>query len=673
MAAGVVGSAIIFGFAHASYASWPPYSRGVEIFLDACFWAVLFLQFGLLVTVIAHFLYDAVLFGIFAASGHAAIYHVTAGIILAALLAPAFAVLWRMIRQRGLVAAPEDARFAAWRPVAREERPRQARAREAGILTRRAHRLALAAAAIGVLAALGIPPEPSLGPEFTVERGRILATADSMLRGRGGNPRGWTRLSATTTNPDKSWSRFLRENGIEDQAGQLASSYAPAAWWTVRYVHTRGSTAQRDEEWQARVSPDGKPLGLRHVIPDSAGRATSDPATVRQVALTALARSGLDTARLEEVEYQETPRPARRDVTVTYTDTTVKLPEGAAARARVEIAGQEPLLVGRRVELPETFLRSDRQRQTTRLMIGAVGGMLLVVLLIAGAIIVRNRLPSALHDGPLDRRARLLLVVALALLAILNGLNSLPAQLSSYDTAQPWSTFLSRIGLGFVGPVVSSLLLLGMLLVVDALRRRVGIPMLPDGLRARPADVLVAGLGIGGIAYAAMHLHTLILRSDIPSPPSTSLDNAIPWLSGIFGIPAETIAAVMLLGIPVLVVAGLTARWSWRALLGAVILILVAIVWANSPAGDADPTGLALLIGGIVLLVAATVAWGGGSAWSWIIAALFFQMLGALPQAVYGPEWQTRTAAVLAALAAVGLIGLILRQAMNRHLQGSVA
>jgi hypothetical protein len=67
------------------------------------------------------------------------------------------------------------------------------------------------------------------------------------------------------------------------------------------------------------------------------------------------------------------------------------------------------------------------------------------------------------------------------------------------------------------------------------------------------------------------------------------------------------------------------------------------------------------------------VAWGGGSAWSWIIAALFFEMLGALPQAVYGPEWQTRTAAVLAALAAVGLIGLILRQAMNRHLLGSVA
>ena len=38
MAAGVVASALVFGFAHSSYESWPPYSRGIEIFLDACFW-----------------------------------------------------------------------------------------------------------------------------------------------------------------------------------------------------------------------------------------------------------------------------------------------------------------------------------------------------------------------------------------------------------------------------------------------------------------------------------------------------------------------------------------------------------------------------------------------------------------------------------------------------------
>ncbi|MDQ3996036.1 MAG: CPBP family intramembrane metalloprotease, partial [Gemmatimonadota bacterium] len=108
MAAGVVASALIFGFAHANYESWPPYSRGVELFLDACFWAVLFIQFGLLVTVVAHFVYDAVLFGIFTASGDAAAYRVTAAIIVVALLAPGLAVLWARARQRGFTPAPEE-------------------------------------------------------------------------------------------------------------------------------------------------------------------------------------------------------------------------------------------------------------------------------------------------------------------------------------------------------------------------------------------------------------------------------------------------------------------------------------------------------------------------------------------------------------------------------------
>ena len=141
LAAGVVGSALIFGFAHASYQSWPPYSRGVEIFLDACFWAVLFLNFGLIVTVVAHFVYDLVLFGIFATSGTAVEYRITAAIILLALLAPALAVVWRWARQRRLIPAPEDARFVAWTPSAAEAPAAPFTPREAGVFSKRARGL----------------------------------------------------------------------------------------------------------------------------------------------------------------------------------------------------------------------------------------------------------------------------------------------------------------------------------------------------------------------------------------------------------------------------------------------------------------------------------------------------------------------------------------------------
>ena len=227
MAAGVVASALIFGFAHSNYESWPPYSRGVEIFVDACFWAVLFINFGLLVTVIAHFVYDLVLFGIFAASGSAVEYRVTAAIILLALLAPALVVLWRWVRQRGFAPAPEEARFGAWTPVAAEETVAPIAPRQAGVFTTRARRLALAAAVAGVIVAVARPPKPTLGPPFTADRGRVVQTADSMLLARGGNPAGWTRLTGIGRDTLDAWPRFLREHKLVPEAQRFASTYEP--------------------------------------------------------------------------------------------------------------------------------------------------------------------------------------------------------------------------------------------------------------------------------------------------------------------------------------------------------------------------------------------------------------------------------------------------------------
>ena len=672
MAAGVILTAVIFGFAHASYQSWPPYSRGVEIFFDACFWAVLFLRFGLLVTVIGHFLYDAVLFGIFAAFGTATEYRVTAAIILGALLAPALVVLWRAVRQGGFAPAPEDARFAAWTPITAEEPSRPVSTREPGVFTGRARRLAVAAAVAGILVAVGRPPGPTLGPDFTVPRARILQTADSVVRAHGVNPAGWTRLYDTHTNDDQTWPRFLREKGIEGEAQRLASSYMPAAWWAVRYVHTAGTAAERTEEWQVSVWPDGRPMGIRHVIPDAApGRTTDstaaspvDPAAVRRIALAAVARSGLDSSKLKETEFRETPRPARTDFTVTYTDTTVKLPAGAAARARVQIAGDQLLGVGRRVELPEAFLRADRQHMISRIMVLGVSMLILLALFIAGVIIVKHRLPVVLHDGPLDRKTRLLLVGGLAVLSIVTGLNTLPSDLASYDTAQPWSGFLGRTALGFAAPLFAVLLVVGMLIVLDALRRRVGIPMLPGRAKSVASDLLVAGLGIGGLSYAAHGLDALV-GTGMPSPPSTGLDAVVPWLSGIFDIPLGTLAAISSIGIPILIVAGLTPRWRSRVILAVFGLALAALVWWAVPTDDADSAQLVLFIAGIVVVVLAAVAWGGVAAWSWIVAMLAYQAFGGLRDAVYGAQWQDRTGGVLTVLIASAFIVTVVRSAQR--------
>jgi Type II CAAX prenyl endopeptidase Rce1-like len=664
MAAGVIASALIFGFAHSNYESWPPYSRGVEIFLDACFWAVLFINFGLLVTVIAHFVYDLVLFGLFAASGHAVEYRVTAAIILLALVTPALAVAWRWIRQRGFAPTPEEARFAAWSPAAAEETAAPATPRQSGVFTKNARRLALAAAVVGVISAVARPPKPTLGPRFTADRERVLRTADSMLVAHGGSPAGWKRLTGIGRDTLEAWPRFLREHNLVTEAQRFASTFAPPTWWTVRYVHTTGTAAKRTEEWRIRVRPDGKPLDARHLVPDSARRDSADSSALRRIALASLEREGLDTSGLQESEVKETARPARRDATVTYTDTTVKLPDGAAARTWVQLAGDDPLVARRGVELPESFLRADRQRQTNRMMVGAVCVLLLLGLIVTGAIVVKRRRPVLLNDGMLERRDTYLLLGTLIVLAILSSLNSLPAKLFKYDSAQPWASFVGTTALGVAVSAVAVLILFSLWLALSAIRRRVGIPMLAgEPSISASNDMLIAGLGLGGILFAMSQLSAAVPRGRMPAIPTTALNESFPLLSGVLDLPMVVMMSVAMFGIPLLVVAALSRRWSLRVLMLAGILVLAgAAARAFTPASDIAPWTAALGVVRLAVVSVAIVVWGSLAAWSWVVAALSVFALSGLRLAAYGVVWQERGAGALTLLVAAALIVVITRK-----------
>jgi len=667
MTTGVVVTAFVFGFAHSNYPSWPPYSRGVEIFLDACFWAVLFLNFGLIVTVVAHFVYDLVLFGLFAASGSATEYRISVAIIGLALLSPALAVAWQWARQRKLVDAPDEARFGAWTPAIKEETAVAPVPLHEHAPPKRARRLAIGAVIIGAIVAIARPPQPTLGPRFTAERAQVVRTADSVLRAHGGDTAGWRRLTNNVTDTLAAWPRFLQEYKLIPRAQQLAATYEPPAWWVVRYVHSDGATAQqRTEEWRIRLWPDGRPLDARHIIADSAHRNAADPAQVRRIALATLAREGVNTATLQEAEFKETARPLRKDVTVTYTDTAVKLPAGAAARAWVQVAGDEPLVARRGIELPEAFVRADRKRQTNRAIVAGLCGLLLVGGIITGAIVVTRRRPSVVTDGMLGRRAALVLVVAVAVLALVDRLNGLPSSLFSYDTSEPWTRFIASTAAAFVFVAVIGLLVLGVWLALGALRRRAGIPMLP-GVASGSArsDMLLAGLGLGALVFAMVRLDAVLRVSGaarLPRVPGTLLNRAVPWLGDVPGLPSAAVMTVAVVCIPILVVAGITRRWALRALIATVALGLVAsIAIAIAPASETDPMGVALLVVRVVVIVSALYTWGTLSAWSWLVAALVFEALGGLRLAVYAPTAQEHVAGLFTLVVACALVALIVR------------
>jgi hypothetical protein len=177
--------------------------------------------------------------------------------------------------------------------------------------------------------------------------------------------------------------------------------------------------------------------------------------------------------------------------------------------------------------------------------------------------------------------------------------------------------------------------------------------------------MLVAGVGLGAIVFAMVRLEALAQLSRVPHlphVPATLLDRALPWLGEVPGLPSSAIMTVAFLGIPILVVAGITRRWALRALIAAVVLGLVASVAITvAPASETDPMGVALLVVRFLVIVFALYSWGTLSAWSWLVAALVFDALGGLRSAAYAPTGQEHVAGALTLLVACALVALIVR------------
>jgi len=666
MALGVVATALVFGFAHATYLSWPAYSRGVELFIESSLWAVIVLTFGPLPTMLGHFLFDFVLFNLFAGAGTGPAYRVTAAIAVVIAIAPAAVVLWRIVRQRGLANAMPSQSLGAWQRETSDDAERAPVSTVTARLTPRARTWAMIAGVVGVIVTLAMPARPTLGPKLSAGRGSVLRVADSALVARGVAVTGWTRLARVAADTTDALPRFLVREHAESLAQDLASSLHPPAWWIVRYVHPRGTLEQRAEEWRVRVWPDGRLMDVRHVLPDAAWRDSLSDAAARVVARRALTAVRYDTLKLVEAKFVtdlKSPNKTgarRKDIVATYTDTSRHLPGNALARAWVSIAGDEVTVVRRGIELPEAFLRTDRSAQVKRIMVSGALLLALVGILIGGVIFVKKRRVGVVDDKPLGRRGRWYALGGLGLLMIAEQINEWPRTVASYDTAVPWSSFVTNtlivgcISLALLGIVA------GLWLVFDGLRRRVGVRVVAAEVVDWP-DTLRAAFGLVGSFAVITALMRWASRPSLPGSPSERvLDLAVPWLSPVLNLPLGVAMNVMLPAIALCVVLLMARGLAMRAVLvlGICLMIGGAVAAAVGDTGAmAHPVWLAIVLAGAVpVAYYALRTYAATSALTWFVAAVIGAALNATRDVLRSVTVDERVGAALVVVACGGLL-----------------
>ena len=151
IAIAVVVQALVFAGGHASYPGFPSYSRVVELFVPAIVWALIFLRFGLVPTILLHWLFDLILMSIplFLVDAPGAL--ASRALAIGVALVPLGVILARRIARGAWGELPDSLRNGAWQPAVPSLAPEAAPAPVDRALPRWAARFQQALVPLGVV------------------------------------------------------------------------------------------------------------------------------------------------------------------------------------------------------------------------------------------------------------------------------------------------------------------------------------------------------------------------------------------------------------------------------------------------------------------------------------------------------------------------------------------
>ena len=598
--------AVIFGAAHANYPGLPSYSRLVELLAPSLFWAAIFLRYGLLPTILLHAVFDLVLFSIPLFLIDAPGAWTQRALVIAAGLVPAAVVLAWRARQAGWHALPAALSNGAWQPRAPAPAAPE-RAAVAGTIGARAALLQRALpwlGAAGLAAWVAFTPLSADAPPLSIGRAEAEAAAVAELAARGVTlgPE-WTRRSMPAVALDnavqRQWHAFVwREAGPAQYRALVGNVLAPPLW-EVRFARFDGDVADRAEEWRATVAGDGRVRSVVHRLPEGRAGAALAPDAAHALATAAVrARLGLDAQALVPRVAEQERRPARRDWSFAWANPAVNVGTGGEARVQVVVAGDEVVLAGHSLFVPEAWRRAEAERDGRRDNV-KIGALAFVVLLAVAALV---QAVLAWSRGRSDRRAFWWAAGATLAMSVLGAANNWQAVAMQLRTTEPVASQLTLTVLGSAAGAVMVALLVGLLAGVGAHYARTHVAASLAGRLPAWLAGVAAACATAGIAAAL----AAPVPNALPVWPDVKLAaGAWPWagafVAGLAFVPALAVTLFLLA-----VVDRATAGWTRRIALAALVLVLIGVALTVATGRD---VGHALLQGGVEGLTTLLMAW----------------------------------------------------------------
>ncbi|MHB1131459.1 MAG: hypothetical protein ACYC4L_03635 [Chloroflexota bacterium] len=285
---------------------------------------------------------------------------------------------------------------------------------------------------LGLLAAVGLQEYsfPLARVEFRLLRDDAESVARAYLHDRGFAVDGYqTAVAFEIDNSAKGY--------VERQAGLPELNRLAAADLSVWRWHVRFYREWQQEEYSVYLSPDGRPVGFSHHLPEATAGARPSQSEAEARAVTLLRAGGRDPADYRLITASAQQRPGRTDHFFTWESQRFAL---ADATYRLDVWTQGDNLGGWReyVRVPEEWRRQQAMEANRGALLANIGWTLTYALGLAMALVALLRLRA----GRLHWRFALSLAALMLAIAVAVALNTLPLVLMEYPTTASLAAYL---------------------------------------------------------------------------------------------------------------------------------------------------------------------------------------------------------------------------------------
>ena len=468
--------AIVWAFLHSNYPHEPIYIRGIEITVIGIVFGILFLRFGIWAPIIAHYAINAFIVALPMVKSSSLYFQVSGVLVIGILLVPAIPAAFAVLTGRARPPEVDDAVDAeAPDEPAETEKPAPAPVRpdviqkgpDAYMPDKRRWIVAGLCAVAGIALMIGFRVDRfgarSLKREVT--RHQAASSAETFSTELGLDVSDYRRSVQFRSGVGSShYTHLIRNAGVAQADSLMVENTSPWYW------HVRWFKPMEKEEIQVRVDASGRVAGFNHVIPETrAGPALeTEDARAKAEAFVAqrFSRSVTDTAQYKLLEARSEKEKDRMDHHFVWERIDRKIEDGEF-RLNVRVQGDEVGFIGTRYKAPEEFLRSLRQRGARHALASAVPVLaILATLILAGVYFFRQY-----RAGEIRWKLPIGIGIAVVLLTLLDGINSLPTFFHGYDTSQAMMTYLGIQGVGLlIGTPVMGLAIAAMFALVMAMK-----------------------------------------------------------------------------------------------------------------------------------------------------------------------------------------------------------